>query len=794
MPAVPPRTFISYSHDSDEHLNAVLNLANRLRAEGVDCWIDQFERSPSEGWPRWCENQIEAAKFVLVVCTEAYLRRFKGKEEPGKGKGVTFEGCIITQELYNDQGKNEKFVPVVFSASERAHIPTILEGATNYDVSTTSGYDELYWGILGQARVTPSKLGVLRNRPDKSASSAPLPKIEARRDFSARISNVPFAPNPFFTGRENTLEEVHKRLISSKRVALSGMRGVGKTQVAAEYAHRHAHEYETVLWVKAETRETLISDFIAIAHLLNLPQKDERDQAIIVSALNRWLETNNSWLLILDNTDELSRLREFVPSTHSGHVLLTTCAQAFGVTAEKVYVEELDLEEAALLLLRRAVLIDRKMSFRDATVSERELALDLARQLGRLPLALDQAGAFIEETPSTLVEYRKLYEKEGTRLRKQRGDLSADHPSVSVTFSLAFTELLKRDQSAAALVRLCAFLSPDAIPEEIFILSGVVIGEEFALGAKSELDFAQTLKQAAKFSMIRRDASDRSLDIHRLVQEVLIDEMDSEQRRLWAERTVRAVEAAFPEVTFPNWNKCERLLAHAKTCAALIDQFSFEFECAGRLLNQTAYYMARRARYKDAMQLCLHATAIYEKVFGANHPSFAISLNNQASLYEEQGRYDEAEKFYQRALTIWENTFGPEHPLVATALNNLALLYKTQRKYALADSLFQRALAIDEKTLGPEHPDLATDLSNLAGLKRDQHQYDQAEALYLHALAICEKALGLHHPDIATILGNYASLLRKAGRYAEAEPLELRAQAIRGKIQAQTNLRIASAL
>jgi hypothetical protein len=103
-----PKVFISYSHDSPDHKNAILTLSDRLRREGIDCAIDQYEQSPEEGWPRWCEKQVEQANFVLVACTETYLRRFRGGEAPGKGLGGTWEGHIITQELYNAQGKNTK--------------------------------------------------------------------------------------------------------------------------------------------------------------------------------------------------------------------------------------------------------------------------------------------------------------------------------------------------------------------------------------------------------------------------------------------------------------------------------------------------------------------------------------------------------------------------------------------------------------------------------------------------------------------------------------------------------------
>src|SRR5258708_3870374 len=174
MSPVPTHVFISYSHDSAEHMNAVLALANRLRKDGMDCWIDQYLRSPSEGWPRWCENQVETAKFVLVACTQTYLRRFQGKEESGIGRGVTFEGFIITQELYNSQGKNEKFIPIVFAAEERQHIPILLQGASNYDVSTPQGYDELYWGITGQF-IGPPDIGKIMERPRIAALTPALP-------------------------------------------------------------------------------------------------------------------------------------------------------------------------------------------------------------------------------------------------------------------------------------------------------------------------------------------------------------------------------------------------------------------------------------------------------------------------------------------------------------------------------------------------------------------------------------------------------------------------------------------
>jgi len=114
-----PKVFISYTHDSQEHSDRVWELCERLRQDGVDCCIDLHERSPAEGWPRWCRNQVQESDFVLVVCTETYTRRYEGKEEPGKGLGGSWEGSVVTQELYEDQGKNTKFIPVVFSPDHK---------------------------------------------------------------------------------------------------------------------------------------------------------------------------------------------------------------------------------------------------------------------------------------------------------------------------------------------------------------------------------------------------------------------------------------------------------------------------------------------------------------------------------------------------------------------------------------------------------------------------------------------------------------------------------------------------
>lgn len=154
-----PSVFISYSHDSPEHANRVLALANRLVNEGIDVILDQYEISPTEGWPRWMDRHIRSADFVLMVCTETYFRRVMGEEKSGIGLGVKWEGNLIYQHIYNANTTNSRFIPLLFNYSKVEHIPTPLQGATHYWVGTSDGYEELYRRITDQPRVKKPKLG-----------------------------------------------------------------------------------------------------------------------------------------------------------------------------------------------------------------------------------------------------------------------------------------------------------------------------------------------------------------------------------------------------------------------------------------------------------------------------------------------------------------------------------------------------------------------------------------------------------------------------------------------------------
>ncbi len=577
------------------------------------------------------------------------------------------------------------------------------------------------------------------------------------------------------------------------KAALQGMPGVGKTQLALKYAERHRQDYAAGLWVSASSRETLQSGFAALATTLNLPEQNEADQEKAVAAVRRWLNTiEQTWLLILDNADEPELLHEFLPSGR-GHCLLTTRPHDVHVLATAERVNAMEPAAGALLLFRRAGRLRPDQPL-DAAPKEQAAALALSAELGGLPLALDQAGAFVAATGVSLAEYRDLYRKEGKQLRAERGDIPLDHVSVTITFNLAFAQVAQRNPTAAELLRACAFLYPDAIPEELFIDNAPEWGEPLAPVLADLGKRAQLFKVLNRFSLIARDADAQTLTLHRVTQAVLQDELDEDGQRLWAERAVRAVNRGFPSVEFSYWPQCERLLPQAQAAAAWIDRWDFAFEEGALLLNQAAVYLYERGRYAEAEPLQQRALALREHAFGPDHPDVAAGLNNLANLYHDQGRYAEAESLFQRALAINEHALDSGHPSIAISLSNLAMLYHDQGRWAEAESLCQCALAIRERALNSDHPHVAESLNILARLYHELDRHAEAEPLHQRALAIRERALGPDHPHVAESLHNLAVLYRDQGRYTEAEPLFQRALAINEQVHGLDHPNVAHCL
>src|SRR5271157_582638 len=558
-----PRVFISYTHDSQEHMDRVWDLSERLRGDGVDCRIDQQEEAPAEGWPRWCRNQVQEAQFVLVVCTETYQRRYEGKEEAGKGLGGQWEGFVTTQELYEAAAKNTKFVPVIFSADESKFIPIELRATTHYDLSTPDGYDTLFRRVTSQPARKPRDVSPeVRTMPAMATLERKLPSPDKPLAASSpkQLFTVPLPENPFFTGREDVLKELKKTLDDRGIAALTGLGGMGKTQTAAQYAHHHRKDYESVLWVRAESQETLFADLAQLAGRLELPEREAKEQSVVVDAVKRWLDEHEGWLLVLDNVEEFGVVRDLArkASADGRHVVITTQSQALGqIGRQKLF--PMDREQGAVLLLRRANRLAADALLSSVDGKDAALAREISDEVGGLPLALDQAGAYLEETGCGLGDYLTLLRQRTKELLERRGGLDSDHRSVAATYLTSFEKLAQQNAAAAELLQAASFLAPDAIPEEVFTAGAAEFDPVLQDAASDALKWDEAIAAAFKFSLIDRKTG-KLLAVHRMVQAVAKSRMSAEERAQRAQQVVLAVNTTFPEVEFTAWDKCERLM------------------------------------------------------------------------------------------------------------------------------------------------------------------------------------------------------------------------------------------
>jgi tetratricopeptide (TPR) repeat protein len=390
-------------------------------------------------------------------------------------------------------------------------------------------------------------------------------------------------------------------------------------------------------------------------------------------------------------------------------------------------------------------------------------------QLGCLPLALDQAGAYIEETSCGLQGYLMLYQRERKKLLRIRGGLVVDHPEpVATTWKLAFEKVEKANPSAADLLRLCAFLAPDDIPESVLVEGEPELTGLLKKLARHPLKLNAAIAELQKYSLVSRNPVAKTLDMHRLVQIVLKDAMMINVERAWAVRAVKVVSRTFPWPQVATWDVCRRLLSPARSCADLIEKWQMDILEGAFLLYTVGSYLDDRGEYHEAQTYYERTLAIDRKVLGEENIVTSSCLNNLGVVNYNQGKYIEAKTYLQQALAIRRKLLGEEHSETARTLNNLANVHDDQGKYEEAKKLYQQALAIRRKVLRKEHPQTATCLNNLANVYLTQGKYEEAEDLYQQALAIYSKVLRKEHADTALSLLGLANVYFNQNRYEDA--------------------------
>jgi ABC-type branched-subunit amino acid transport system substrate-binding protein/transcriptional regulator with XRE-family HTH domain len=363
------------------------------------------------------------------------------------------------------------------------------------------------------------ELGLVPSPANKSGTLS-LEPIAPDPSSHLQLWHVPFHRNPLFTGREEILISIHRLFHSTKSTAwsqscvLSGLGGIGKTQIALEYVYLHWQDYQAVVWIDASTHETLTADIAAIANLLPSSEKEEHLPLDSIESMRHWLQTYTDWLLILDNVEDPEVISPLLLAAHNSHILLTTRIQITGMIVSHIAIEPMEVDEGTLFLLRRVKYIDLETPLENAPEAFRVHASYIVQAMGGFALALDQAGAYTEETDCGLSSYLFLYQTQGAALLCRRGRAASHPESLTATLLCSIQKVEQANAVAADLLRICALLDVDVIPEEVII-------EKYVSQTANTLTFDTAIAELRKYSLIRRNAHTKTLTLHPLTKAVL---------------------------------------------------------------------------------------------------------------------------------------------------------------------------------------------------------------------------------------------------------------------------------
>jgi tetratricopeptide (TPR) repeat protein len=571
------------------------------------------------------------------------------------------------------------------------------------------------------------------------------------------ISNIP-ARNRHFSGRGELLEQLHARLQAEMAAAVvptgavHGLGGVGKSQLALEYAHRFASDYDVIWWVPAAQPTSATAALATLARRLGV--EELADQGEMVAGLFDLLRSRDRWLLVYDNAERPERLAGLLPPGGGGQVLVTSRWSAWGRQASSLQVNVLARGESIAFLRKR-------------TGADDQATLDgLAELLGDLPLALEEAAAYLEETRVGLGEYLGLVRdraRELFGLDQPAEDEHGDQRRVGTVWSLSLDRVHREAPAAEALLNLCAFLAPDHIPRGLPREQPPLLPEELARAVSDPLVYNRTLAVVGRYSLATVGST--AVAMHRLVQAVIQARLGQEGERHWAEIGVRLLRAGFPNESWEvaTWPTCERLLPHVLAATGHAERLGVAGEQAGWLLDRAANYLHERGQYRQARPIAERALRVTEVALGPVHPEVAWRCDALGAVLRRLGDLEGARVQLERAVAISEAALGPDHPQVATWRSGLGSVLRHLGDLDGARAQLERAVATGEAALGPDHPDVAAWRGSLGLVLRDSGDLEGARVQLERAVAISEAARGPDHPAVAAGRGNLGSVLRALG-------------------------------
>jgi len=662
-------------------------------------------------------------------------------------------------------------------SDKRKLIPVLLKDTTFTPLMAPIKYIDVRGKMQADAAayvVQQLNTGAEQVQRDIWRRGVPLPKI-----FRAA-----YRPNHNFTGRFEDLESLQQSLRAGTNAAITavaGMGGIGKTTLAAEYCHRFGGRYGGVWLVRAEQESTMLGDLQVLGQKLEIVD-GKNTEADARATLDYLANLSEPWLLVYDNAPNPDAVRKWLP-LGAVRCIITSRFTDFGDVAPVTRLDKWPEDVTAEYLLKR--------TGRD----DKEGAARLAHTLGGLPLAAEQAAAYLTNRNGISFDD---YGAEIARLIKEPRPAGAkgDYPdTVYAAFVKSLEELgaMKGGTTALDILRLCSFLSPDGVGEFLLTVKWgeKVFPENFAAAMKDKLARADALAALTSLSLMRseEDPYGQVLVFHRLLLEVVRDWMGDDVRVMWGTAAVRLINGNFPfdPDNCPSaWPICERLTRHLVTLEANILPSGVAGKALDRLLNQCGIYLSARGDKNGALALMERCVNLQRNTRSDEPLQLAAGLANLAGSYFEVGRLDDAESLYQEALSIMEPQLGPTDADLAVTFLNLARVYWKQRKFGKAEPLATRYLEVMKAAYGQNSPQYGLGLSSLGALYGDWADEPSEEGRWVQALDFSARALfvtlaarSTRHPQTVVRYANLAHMNAKTKNWPDAATDMERAIAIR---------------
>ena len=751
------------------------DLARCLRDEGFDVWFDEWCLGGGESWIAGLERGIEQSEHLAFVVSP----------ESVDAPWPNFEQLIGV--LRDPDARFHQVIPLIHTPCP---LPARLQIRQCLDFSETHGNHLLYEFKLAQlmADLDPSRerptdfdLWVQEYEGERRDGIPPVRPLPPR-------SLMPLGPNPHFVGREDELRALETNLRAGSATAIgqvaaaTGLGGIGKTQLAVEYAHRYGPRYwGGVFWLDMEDREAIPSQVARCGgpEGMALPAFEALSLEEQVARVKKECEKATPRLLIFDNVDDSKIVDEWRPVTGSCRVLITS--------RRTDWPSSLGLAEVRLATLPRDEAIELLCKGRPEALEDEEeakAANAICDTLGDLPLAVALAGAYLESYKHdvSLTQYveqlRQQPVLESAALVDFVQDPSpTDHvQSVAATFETSYGRLDPEDEAdllAMRLFHLASHFAPVSIRRDLLLASA---GLDLERADEQRLS-GDALGRLVRLGLVQEEADGRLL-LHRLLGEFARHHPapGQSEEEAWegVAKTVLRFAQEENETGLPATLTGE--LPHLRHLAARGDKRGWGE--AGDLFNELGYHLLMVGSYREALGNFERVLEIMEAAHGPGHPNVATAVNNLGLVLGDLGDLKGAQEKFERALGIDEAVHGPEHPLVAVVVNNLGMVLQDLGDLKGAREKLERALGIDEAAYGPDHPAVARGVNNLGRVLYDLGHLKGAREKFERALGIDEAAYGPDHPDVATDVNNLGSVLQDLGDLEGARANYERALAI----------------